>query len=261
MTILDKIIEDKKEELAETKRITPLAELKARLVDIGQGKDFIGALNKSGLQIIAEVKPASPSKGVIRPDCNPVEIARVYEQNGAAAVSVLTERHYFNGSLENLMKIRQNITLPLLRKDFISEPYQIYEAKAAGADAVLLIAAILSKEQMQDFYGLARELDLAALTEVHNYKELDKTLLMEPPIVGINNRDLKTMKTDIETSVCMITDIPPEVLVVSESGIKTSQDMKRLAHAGVEAVLVGETLMQAEDIGGKLKELLSHSHN
>ncbi len=256
MSILDTIIAHKKEELKETKRKVPLEKLKAELAETGQGRDFVGVLSAPGLQVIAEVKPASPSKGVLRDPCNPREIAQIYAQAGAAAISVLTEQRFFGGSLANLINIRREVTLPLLRKDFIFDPYQVYEAKAAGADAVLLIAAALSKEQLADLYALAAELGLAALIEVHVYRELDRALLLDPPLVGINNRNLDTMETNIETTLSMLADVPPDKVVVSESGIKTREQVQRLSQAGVAAILVGEVLMQAEDIGAKLRELM-----
>ncbi|MBI5789547.1 MAG: indole-3-glycerol phosphate synthase TrpC [Candidatus Schekmanbacteria bacterium] len=257
MGILDTIISYKKEELAETKRKMPLTKLQAQLTEVKPGKDFIGALKQERLQVIAEIKPASPSKGVLRPDCNPVEIAEIYRKNGAAALSVLTERRFFQGSLENLVKVREKVNLPLLRKDFIINPYQVYEAKAAGADAILLIVACLGKEQMQELSGLAAESGLAVLPEVHSYAELDKLLLwLNPPLIGINNRNLQTMETTIDTTLSMLADIPPDKVVVSESGIKDKKDAVCLAKAGVSAILVGETLMTAQDMGAKLRELL-----
>lgn len=258
MSILNTIVEHKKEELVETKRKVSLSELQAKVAVAVPNKDFVGALSRSGLQVIAEIKPASPSKGILLDPCDPGKIAQIYAENGAAAISVLTEQRYFKGSLNNLITVRQTVALPLLRKDFIFDPYQIYEARAAGADAVLLIASILSKEQLQDLYGFSCELGLAVLPEVHNYKELDKILLtLDPPIIGINNRNLNTMTTDIRTTLSMLADVPVGKIVVSESGIKSGAEAQKLAMAGVAAILVGESLMLAEKIGNKLQELLS----
>jgi indole-3-glycerol phosphate synthase len=255
--ILDDIIANKKEELAGTKRRSSLAEVKARAADAGPARGFGKALSRSGaIRLIAEVKKASPSKGVIRGDFDPVRIAQAYEQAGASCISVLTEEKFFQGRLEYLAAIRKAAGLPLLRKDFIIDEYQVYEARAAGADAVLLIAACLEKDQMAEYLGIAGQLGLDALVESHTYRELDKALLAGATLVGINNRDLSTFTVSLDTTLDLLKDIPDDRIVVSESGIKTRDDVVKLEKAGVDAVLVGEGLMREKDIGKKVKELL-----
>jgi indole-3-glycerol phosphate synthase len=254
---LDEIIAYKKEELAETKRRSPFPDLKEKAIDAPSTRGFGKALQSSGeIRLIAEVKKASPSKGVIREDFDPIKIANIYEQGGAACISVLTEQKYFQGKLEYLGEIRKETGIPLLRKDFIIDEYQIFEARAAGADAILLIAACLAKQQIQDYIGIAKQLALDVLVESHTYKELDKTLLAGAMLVGINNRDLGTFKVDLQNTLDLLNDIPDDRTVVSESGIRTRDDVVNLQNAGVDAILVGESLMREEDIGKKVKELL-----
>ncbi len=260
--ILPQIVDYKKEELAETKRRVPVADLKAKLLNLPPSRDFAYALCPAGggcgkgISIIAEIKQASPSRGIIREDFEPSAIARIYQANGAAAVSVLTEQRFFMGSLNYLSVVRQVTALPLLRKDFIFDDYQVYESRANGADALLLIAAILSPSQIQDLYYQALELGLCPLIEVHTARELDRVLLLDPKIVGINNRDLKTFKTDLNLTLSMLSDIPHDKIVVSESGIRTREDIEKLGNAGVSAVLIGEELMRSPDIGLRLRQLL-----
>jgi len=255
--ILDDIIAHKKEELSGTKRRSSLAEVKARAADAGPVRGFGKALSRSGaIRLIAEVKKASPSKGVIREDFDPVRIAQTYEKSGASCISVLTEEKFFQGRLEYLAAVRKAAGLPLLRKDFIIDEYQVYEARAAGADAILLIAACLEKNQMAEYLGIAGQLGLDALVESHTYRELDKALLAGATLVGINNRDLSTFTVSLDTTLDLLKDIPDDRIVVSESGIKTRDDVVKLEKAGVDAVLVGEGLMREKDIGKKMKELL-----
>lgn len=255
--ILDDIIAHKKEELAGTKRSVPFAEIKSRAADAGPVRGFGRALSAGGdIRLIAEVKKASPSKGVIREDFDPVAIARIYEESGASCLSVLTEKKFFQGDLGYLDRIRKAVNLPLLRKDFIVDEYQIFEARAAGADAVLLIAACLEKQQLQDFLGTAHGLGLDVLVESHTGRELDRSLHAGAQLVGINNRDLKTFAVSLQTTLDMLKDIPDDLTVVSESGIKNRDDVLKLRQAGVDAVLVGESLMREKDIGKKVKELL-----
>jgi len=255
--ILDEIIAYKKEELAETKRRVPLADIKSRATDAGPTRGFgIALAGCEEIRLIAEVKKASPSKGVIREDFDPVKIAQSYEASGASCISVLTEQKFFQGRLEYLDELRKAVTLPLLRKDFIIDTYQIIEARAAGADAVLLIAACLERQQLEDFIGIARQLQLDVLVESHTYKELDKSLLAGAVLVGINNRDLATFTVDLQTTIDLMGDIPGDRTVVSESGIKTREDVLKLQRSGVDAILVGEGLMREKDIGMKVKELL-----
>jgi len=255
--ILDDIIAHKKEELAETKRNVPFAEVKARAADAGPVRGFGKALSTpDGIRLIAEVKKASPSKGVICSDFDPVGIAQTYEESGAACLSVLTEKKFFQGDLAYLGEIRKAVHLPLLRKDFIVDEYQIFEARAAGADAILLIAACLERDRMQDYLGIAAGLGLDVLVESHTYKELDKSLHAGAMLVGINNRDLKTFLVSLQTTLDLLKDIPDDRTVVSESGIKTRDDVTKLQQAGVDAILVGESLMREKNIGKKVKELL-----
>jgi indole-3-glycerol phosphate synthase len=258
--ILDEIIAYKKEELAETKRGASLADQKKRAADAGPLRGFRAALTTTvGIKLIAEVKKASPSKGVIREDFDPVSIAATYQEAGATCLSVLTEKKYFLGSLEYLGAVRRAVGLPLLRKDFIVDEYQIFEARAAGADAILLIAACLDRRQLEDYLGIAEHLGLDALVESHTVKELDKTLHAGARIVGINNRDLARFTVSLQTTFDLLRDIPDDRIVVSESGIQSRDDVVRLEKAGVDAVLVGESLMREKDIGRKAKELLGKS--
>jgi indole-3-glycerol phosphate synthase len=255
-TILHKIVADKKVEVSHARRATPLAALKER---VGGRKplDFAGALRGKNVKLIAEVKKTSPSKGVLCPDFKPVEMAQTYAQNGAAAISVITEAKYFQGSLEYLAPIKKVVNVPLLRKDFIFDEYQIYEAAAYGADAVLLITSILSVKKLQELMDLSRQLNLGCLVEVHNEEELQTSLLAEAEIIGINNRNLNTFKVNINITRRLRLLIPEGVTVVSESGINNKDDMKKMRECKVDAVLVGEALVTAADIPAKMKELLS----
>lgn len=257
--ILDRIVEHKKEVLAEAKKRFNYNFLEGLIKISPQVKDFAFALKKdigSRNRIIAEVKKASPSKGIIREQFFPVEIAREYAANGAAAISVLTEEKFFLGSLDYMKEIKQAVTLPVLRKDFLFDPYQIYEARAFGADAVLLITAMLEKEQLQELQQAAHELSLSALVEVHTREELDVALSAGSLIIGINNRNLNTFKTDIATTLELIESIPEDRIVVSESGIRTIDDIIKLKNAGVDAFLIGESLMREESPGKKLREFV-----
>jgi indole-3-glycerol phosphate synthase len=255
--ILDEIVTYKKEELAETKRGTSLADQKKRAADAGPLRGFGASLTTAGgIKLIAEVKKASPSKGVIRGDFDPVRIAATYREAGATCLSVLTEKKYFQGSLAYLGAIRKAVDLPLLRKDFIVDEYQIFEARAAGADAVLLIAACLDRRQLEDYLGIAGSLGLDVLVESHTVKELDRSLHAGARIVGINNRDLSSFTVSLQTTFDLLRDIPDDRIVVSESGITNREEVASLEKAGVDAVLVGESLMREQDIGKKVKELL-----
>ncbi len=220
--ILDDIIAYKKEELVETKRRVPIAEIRTRAADADPTRGFGKALSSGqNIRLIAEVKKASPSKGVIREDFDPLDVARTYARSGASCLSVLTEQKFFQGKLEYLSAIRKTVGLPLLRKDFIIDQYQIFEARASGADAILLIAACLGKRQIEDYIGIAAELGLDVLVESHTYKELDRSLISGASIVGINNRDLQSFSVSIQTTLDLLKDIPEDRIVVSESGIKT----------------------------------------
>jgi indole-3-glycerol phosphate synthase len=255
-TILDKIVGDKKEALKLAKNRTPLAVLKER---IAQQKplDFGAALQGKSVNLIAEVKKASPSKGILCPDFNPVQLARTYEKYGAAAISVLTEEKHFQGKLDYLSEIRENVDIPILRKDFIFDEYQIYESAAYGADALLLITAILEKEALEEFLDVAKSLKLDCLVEVHNEEELFRAMLAGAEIIGINNRDLNTFKVDTNITRRLRMLIPSDNIVVSESGISSRDDMKKMRECKVNAVLVGEALLTAKDIPAKMKELLA----
>jgi indole-3-glycerol phosphate synthase len=207
------------------------------------------------LAIIAEIKKASPSKGLIRPDFDPVAIAAAYEKGGASAISVLTDERFFMGHAEYIVAAREKVGLPVLRKDFIIDPLQVEETAHMGADAMLLIAEALEPGQLMDLYQSARELDIEVLIELHSVRELDKVMRLDPPLIGINNRDLFTFATDLNTTIELIRHIPKEVRVVSESGIKDAADACLLRDAGVSALLVGESLMRSKDVEGLIREL------
>jgi len=213
------------------------------------------AINRLPCSIIAEVKRRSPSKGRIRGDFDPLKIAALYQENGAVAVSVLTDEEFFGGHRTYLSAIREVVDIPLLRKDFIIDPYQIYETRALGGDALLLIASLL-EGQLEEYIHLAQKVGLATLVEVHTREELEKALAADAEIIGINNRDLKTFSTDLRITLELAPSIPEDRIVVSESGINTREDIETLMQAGVHSFLVGEALMRAEDIGRKLRELL-----
>ncbi len=256
--ILQRIVADKREELKDVKARLPFAEIKAMAADARPVMDFASALvNPDAVSIIAEVKKASPSKGLIRPDFDPVTIARIYEENGARAVSVLTEKKYFRGDIGYLKWISGSVGIPALRKDFIFDEYQVYEARANGADAFLLIASILEQDRMEDLYLLGKELGMEALAETHDENDLDKVLDLSFRIIGINNRDLKTFGVDIKNTEYLIEEIPMDRVVVSESGISTRDDLKFLKSVGADAALIGEALMRERDFGKKLRELTS----
>lgn len=260
MTILDEIYKHKLSEVAENKKRIPTEVLKENIKE-EQGTRPFGASLKSNtnITIIAEIKKASPSLGIIRKDFNPVEIARLYESSDAAAISVLTDEKFFQGKLSYLTEVKKSIHLPVLRKDFIVDPYQIYEARSAGADAILLIATLLSKEEIQHFLELAEGMSMDCLVEVHSESELKKVLQTSANIIGINNRDLATFKIDLETTLLLRPMIPAGKIVVSESGIKSREDIVTLIKKGIDAVLVGETLMKTVNIPAKLHELLGIS--
>jgi len=257
--ILDKIVADSQLELETRKRSSPLEMLRRVALEQPLPLDFASVLRGDHIRLIAEVKKASPSRGIIRPDFGPVDIAQTYANNGASAISVLTESKYFQGDLNHLKDIRNalgNRGLPLLRKDFICDPYQVYESRAYGADSLLLIVAILSPERLRELLLLSHELGMSCLLEVHNEAELEIALEVEARIIGINNRDLTTFTVDLATTERLRPLIPPDKIVVSESGIKNRSDMERLKKWGVDAVLIGEALMSAPDIATKMKELL-----
>lgn len=255
--ILEQIAEKTKERVAVCREQLPLPELKARVHDsnVDTGFPFEKALAREGMSFICEVKKASPSKGVIAEHFPYVEIAREYEKSGADAISVLTEPYFFQGSNEYLKEIRRSVSIPLLRKDFTVDEYMIYEAKEMGADAVLLICAILSRMQLEEYAGIAKELGLSALVEAHDEQEIGMALGAGAGIIGVNNRNLKDFTVDIANSIRLRELVPGNVLFVSESGMKTREDIARLERNGTNAVLIGETFMRSRDKGAMLWEL------
>jgi indole-3-glycerol phosphate synthase len=259
-TILEKIIGHKLIEVEESKKALPFSTLVERVEKTSEPLDFLKAVNPNGsLRIIAEVKHASPSKGIFREDFDPVEIARSYERGGAAALSVLTDEKFFKGSLTYLKDIRQAVDIPLLRKDFTVDPYQVFEARLYGADAILLIAAALEQHTMKELLDLAHSLGLNAIVEVHDDSELDRALDVGSRIIGINNRDLRTFEVDLTVSTRLAGRIPGDIVVVAESGIGSPEDIGKLRGGGVHVFLIGETFMRAPDPGVELQKLISSS--
>ncbi len=260
--ILDKILQTKVEEVAAAKLREPFAALERRVSDIeDQPRGFARALRamaeSGGTTIIAEVKKGSPSKGIIRADFDPVAIAETYEKAGATCLSVLTDEQYFFGHLRYLWDIREQVSLPLLRKDFIIDPYQVVEARVAGADAILLIAAALNDDTLQELAELASSLQLDTLLEVHDAQELERALQLPVDLIGINNRNLKTFVTDLGITEQLANRIPKQQLAIAESGINSRADIERLQAAGAGAFLVGESLMREDDIEAKFHELIA----
>lgn len=261
MNVLEKIMQKKAERLANSRNIVSLKDLKLIIADADdEVRDFKSALSagEGEIRLIAELKKASPSKGMIRPVFDPVEIASIYERKRVSALSILTEEDFFQGSLSYLRTVRDITSKPVLRKDFIFDEYQIYESKANNADALLLIAAALERNQAQEYLHLAGELNIGVLFEVHNEEDLEKALLVKAEIIGINNRDLRTLKIDLSTTFRLINEMPEDRVVVSESGIRNRDDVVALMHAGVDAILVGTSLMAAKDIGAKIDELMEN---
>lgn len=255
MTILDRIADTKRQEV---EALRPrAAQLKSLARARKDYRDFVGALTgREPVALIAEIKKASPSAGIIQPDFDPVRIARQYAQAGAAALSVLTDQKYFQGHIDFLQPLRQAVPIPVLRKDFLIDELQVYEAAAAGADAILLIAAMLDVIRLNTLHSLATGLGLAVLVEVHNERELERALTVHPRLIGINNRNLHDFTVDLATTEGLAAQVPATVTLVAESGLRTRADVERVAKAGARAVLVGETLMRSGDIAGKVKELL-----
>ena len=255
-SILDRIVETKWQEIAAARARTSEAELERRVRDLPPCRGFAAALNRPGeVRIIAEVKKASPSAGIIRADFDPIAIARTYESHGAACISVLTDESYFQGRLSYLTAIREAVRVPLLRKDFILDRYQLLEARVAGADAALLIAEILPGERIAELHQEAVALGLDVLVELHDAEELPRVVASGATLIGVNNRDLRSFTTRLEHTLDLMPQFPAGTSVVSESGIKTHADLQRLSAAGVRAVLVGESLMRAPDIGAALDAL------
>ena len=260
-TILDEIIEHKHSEVADRRESTPVSALREQIEESGSPRGFTGSLQETVANgkcaVIAEVKKASPSKGVIREHFDPIAIASSYEKAGAACLSVLTDERYFQGSDDHLRAIREAVALPLLRKEFIVDEYQIYETRAMGADCVLLIVSALDIMQLTVFHQLARSLDLDVLLEVHNTAELEAALSLQPVMVGINNRNLKTFETHLDNTFSLLGNIPDSVLVVTESGIRERAQVEAMRSRNVHAFLVGEAFMKADDPGAALTQLFS----
>lgn len=255
--VLDQIIEQKRLDISAAKSVRPLVEIQRQAASAPAVRDFLGAIRSHHpMGLIAEVKKASPSAGLIRDDFDPVRIARTYADNGAACLSVLTEEHFFQGHLRYLEEIRAAVSLPVLRKDFIIDPYQVWEARASGADCILLIAECLNDEQLATLSKLAADLGMHSLVEIYEPENIERVLALSLPMIGINNRNLKTFVTDLQHTVRLRSRIPASTLVVGESGIRTREDVELLESSGVHAILVGESLMRSEDIGASVRKLL-----
>jgi indole-3-glycerol phosphate synthase len=261
-TILDQIVRTKRGEIASARSGLPEAELRRRIKDAPPVRDFFAPLAMAGpIKLIAEVKKASPSKGVIRADFDPVAIAQTYERHGASCLSVLTDEQYFQGSLEYLRQVRAAVAIPVLRKDFILDSYQLLEARAAGADAVLLIAECLDDCNLRKLHNEALELGMTPLVEFYEPQNLQRVLAAGAALVGVNNRDLRTFAVDLEHSIRLRPQVPLDAVFVAESGIESRADVLRLQTAGIEAMLVGESLMRAVDIGRAVDELLGRGEH
>jgi indole-3-glycerol phosphate synthase len=257
--ILSRIIEEKRKVVEEAKRIKPQEELMREIKSLSVKSSFKKNISRPHhINLIAEIKKASPSKGILRGDFNPVKIAITYQANGASAISIITDERFFEGKLEYIPKVRENISIPILRKDFFIDEYQIYETVASGAEAILLIPEILSIAEMTKFHNIATSLGLDCLVEVHNEEDIEKALAADASIIGINNRDLHTFKVDLAVTHRLKRLIPQNKIVVSESGIKRYEDIMFLKSIGVNAVLIGEAFMEADDIGAKMRELMKY---
>jgi indole-3-glycerol phosphate synthase len=254
--MLDRIIALKKEDVEQSKKALPLTQLQERIARQKPPVDLTSVLKGDHIRLIAEVKQASPSRGILHPNLNPVQLAEAYVEGGAAAISVLTEADHFKGHIDYLKAIRPQVQLPLLRKDFIFDPYQVYESRAYGADALLLITAILSQDQLEELLFLSHSLGLKCLVEVHDENEVEAALLSSAEIVGINNRDLNTFAVDIDTTRRLRPLIPQQCTVVAESGIMRRSDVEKLEEWGIDAMLVGEALVTAHDVIAKIREFV-----
>jgi indole-3-glycerol phosphate synthase len=256
-TILDKIVATKRAEIERAKSVLPERELRARLADAPPVRDFFTPLAAGGpIKLIAEVKKASPSAGIIRADFDPAAVAKIYEQHGAACISVLTDEPHFQGRIDYLSQIREAVGLPILRKDFVLDSYQVVEARAAGADAVLLIAECLDDCNLRKLFNETCELGMTPLVELYDPANLQRVFDAGATLIGVNNRDLHTFKVDLEHTIWMRDRVPDQCVLVGESGIKTLADVQRLEAAGVDAILVGESLMREPDIGAAVDRLL-----
>lgn len=261
--ILQRILATKRDEVAASRRAVSLAELESRVRDAAPPRDFVGAirakLNAGRAAVIAEIKRASPSRGVLRAEFDAASIARAYERAGAACLSVLTDAKYFQGAAEHLAAARSACMLPALRKDFVVDPYQVFESRALGADCILLIAAALTTQAMVELEALAQAQGMAVLVEVHDAEELERALVLKTPLIGINNRDLRSFETRLETTLGLLARVPKDRIVVTESGIGTAADVRRMRSQGVGAFLVGEAFMRASDPGRALSEIFVDS--
>ena len=256
--ILDRILASKYSEVAQRRAVTPIAQLREQALARTPPRDFNGALKRAGRPaLIAECKKASPSKGLLRPEYDLAQLAQTYAENGAAALSVLTDEPFFQGRLSDLTLAREVARLPALRKDFIVDGYQVYEARAADADAVLLIVAALSLEQLRELHWEITELGMTALVEVHDEAEVDIALQIEPKLMGVNNRNLQDFTVDLQTTARLRKSIPANIALVAESGLHTADDVRRVRDMGVDAILVGEALVTASDVGAKVRELVT----
>lgn len=255
-TILDEIMAYHRQELPKTMREVSLADVRALASITSPARDFYAALKQPGISLIAECKKASPSKGLLVRKYDPVQLARTYVSAGARAISVLTDARHFQGSLADLRNVKEAVPVPVLRKDFIFHPYQVYESRAAGADAILLIAAVLPPADIKALLTLARELGMASLVEVHTEAELEGVLPVGARIIGVNNRNLQTFKVDFENTARLRKLIPPPLLTVAESGLKSAADVQHMRQIGVDAILVGETLVRSKDVYRTTRTLL-----
>lgn len=257
--MLSRIIEEKRRVIEEAKRAKPLDNLKSEIKNLSVKSSFKRNISRPHhINLIAEIKKTSPSKGILRGDFNPVKIAVTYQANGASALSILTDERFFDGKLEYISKVREHVSIPILRKDFFIDEYQIYETVASGAEAILLICEILSLSELTLFYNMAAELGLDCLVEVHNEEDVEKALAVGAAIIGINNRDLHTFKVDLAVTQRLIRLIPQNKVIVSESGIKCYEDIMFLKSLGVNAVLIGEAFMESDDIAAKMKEVMHY---
>lgn len=255
-TILDRIVAARRDSVAHRKRVLPDVALKLAVQRQDPARDFAGMLSREGCNVIAELKKASPSLGLIREDYAPAVLAPSLEAAGAAALSVLTEEEFFQGSLGDLKEAKKAVSIPILRKDFIFDPWQVWEARAAGADSFLLIVAVLTDELLSELLSLGRELGMEPLIEVHSRAELDRANAVGAKIIGVNNRDLRDFKVSLQTSLDLIREIPEGAIAVSESGLHTREDLERLRLAGFDAFLIGERLMKQADPARELQKLL-----
>ena len=257
-TILDRILAHKVEETAQRQRLRPMSALREAVNQVEAPRDVLLALRRDTIALIAEAKKASPSKGVLIEDFDAAVLARIYADNGAAMISVLTDERFFLGHLDYLTQVKDAVAVPVLRKDFIIDAYQVYEARAAGADAMLLIVGTLDDTQLHDLYELAVALGMTPLVEVHTADEMERALKLEASLIGVNNRDLKTFEVDLKTTERLAKMVPPTVVLVAESGIASAADVRRMGEAGAGAVLVGESLVRAgSDLGATVRSFSS----